>query len=165
MNTTEDGQTQVEENWQASYLSPSHTKLKKEGRSLGNEKDKEKDRSPEWFLKFHFKGILPYYRVWEIKAEEMDGEIPTIGRGTPSRPNVTGFNREMSATKLFLKDYQKRRGLTNKQAPVKVSEEEMDVKLLKKNRSVATKSTDGYAPEALYKRKKSINRTPSKLVS
>lgn len=93
--------------WQASYLSPVHTKLKREGRQL--EQHREKDINA---LRAKFNGVLPFFRVWELKVEEMDSEPPTMGRGTPPRPHKQIFTKELSATRLFLKDYQKRRGLT-----------------------------------------------------
>jgi len=143
-----------------------HTKLKKEGK-ITVEKDKAKD--VEWLLKHHFKGILPYFRVWEIKMEEMDADPPTIGRGTPPFPNRPIFNREMIATKLFLKDYGKRRGLT-KQNP-NVAEEVVEVKTLRRGSneskpSFSVSRTQSLSPGLIKRRKNSLpHRASSKLIS
>jgi len=155
------------ENWQALYLSPVHTKPKKEGKIAPPIKEK----GVEWLLKNHFKGILPYHRVWEIKMEEMDSDIPLVGRGTPPFPNRPIFKREMGATRLFLKDYGKRRGLTN--APSRsVSEEEVEVKSLKRSPSAPKRSflslrTQTISPKQALERRKAMDATrpPSKLVS
>jgi len=154
------------DNWQANYLSPVHTKLKKEGK-VPVEKEKAKD--VEWLLKHHFKGILPYFRVWEIKMEEMDADTPTIGRGTPPYPNRPVFNREMMATKLFLKDYGKRRGLVTKQGG-NVSEEVVEVKALRRSSTESRPSsvvrTQSLSPGLIKRRKNSLpHRTSSKLIS
>jgi len=159
------------DDWQANYLSPVHTKLKKEGKIPTPEKEKD----VEWLLKNHFKGILPYYRVWEIKMEEMDQDPICIGRGTPPFPNRPIFQREMVATKLFLKDYGKRRGLTNQNK--NINEEEVEVKTLKKTASNERKhsfstslrvQSQSLAPDQVIKRRKNVNsshRVSSKLIS
>ena len=149
----------IDHNWQANYLSPVHTKPIKEGK-ISNEKEKEK--TPQWYLKNHFKGVLPYYRVWELKTHEMNADTPVIGRGTPPRPNLPIFKREMSATKLFLKDYQKRRGLKNDSG--NISEEVMEVKQLKRDSSFNTAESISKIPEALITRRKGSPRS-SRLVN
>lgn len=160
------------DNWQANYLSPVHTKLKKEGKIPSP----EKERGVDWLLKNHFKGVLPYYRVWEIKMEEMDSDPICVGRGTPPRPNRPIFNREMEATKLFLKDYGKRRGLISQSK--NANEEAVEVKSLRRSSTDSNQGAKPFsnlrsqsqtlAPEQLIKRKKSVNsahRASSKLIS
>jgi len=154
------------DNWQANYLSPVHTKLKKDGKINGH--DKEKERDAEWLLKTHFKGILPYFRVWEIKMEELDQDIVTMGKGTPPRPNRPIFKRELNATKLFLKDYSKRRGMSGSISPSS-SEEALDPQSLRRNSAPSfslAAATRSLAPDQLIRRRRnSAPHRPSKLVT
>lgn len=97
--------------------------------------------------------------------EESDAEPPTMGRGTPPHPNRYIFKREMAATKLFLRDYSRRRGLGGRAASAaSVSSVEVDISALQRRKQAAAAKTDEER-EAAQKARATTLRTQGKMPS
>jgi len=122
-----------EMDWQALYLSPVHTKpIQRLPSPEGSPSRERQDRAK-------FNGVLPYYRVWQLRLEGRHNPPAVIGRGTPPRPHQDICARELTATKLFLRDYSRRRGLAASAAtPAQISETSVDVHQLLRPRSLSS---------------------------
>ena len=158
--------------WQAAFLSPVHTKLKR-----GPSPDVAARERQASAGRNKFNGVLPFYRVWQLRMEESTAAPPVMGRGTPPRPHQDIYERELSATKLFLRDYSRRRGLapsTTVTAPV--SETSVDVRRLLRPRTVSVSSfpsspngaasspiairTQSLAPDRVVERRRGVSKSP-----
>ena len=158
--------------WQATFLSPVHTKLKR-----GPSPDVAARERQATAVRNKFNGVLPFYRVWQLRMEESTAAPFVMGRGTPPRPHQDIYERELSATKLFLRDYSRRRGLapsTTVTAPV--SETSVDVRRLLRPRTVSVSSfpsspngaasspiairTQSLAPDRVVERRRGVSKSP-----
>jgi hypothetical protein len=143
------------DDWQASYLSPAHTKLKR-GPLPDAVAAHERQVAA---VRTKFNGVLPFYRVWQLRVEERNAAPPVMGRGTPSRPHQQLLQRELSATKRFLRDYGRRRGLAPASGPggaSPVSETSVEVHLLLR----AASAPRSLYPDRVLERRQPISKSP-----